>query len=53
MISNNGYSWSHSKAEFNSVQKAFSFTTGDTVYLEYEKSTKKLRFTKNQGPETF
>lgn len=33
MISNNGYSWSHSAVDFNSTHKAFHFGTGDTIYL--------------------
>lgn len=35
LISNNGYSWSHSNKDFNSAYKSFPFAVGDIVYLEY------------------
>ena len=47
MISNNGYSWSHSAPEFNSAHKTFPYTVNDIVYMEYDKINKKLRFRKN------
>jgi hypothetical protein len=33
MISNNGYSWSHSSVNFHSTNKAFPFKLGDIIYL--------------------
>lgn len=53
MISNNGYSWSHSATDFNSAHKSFNYAQGDIVYIEYDRKNKKLRFRKNQGPEKF
>lgn len=50
LISSNGYSWSHSVKEFNSAFKTFQFTVNDIVYIEYDPTTWKLRFRKNQGP---
>lgn len=48
MISQNGYSWSHSVAECNSVHKTtLHFAVGDTIYMEYDAKSKKLRFQKN------
>lgn len=47
MISNNGYSWSHSAPEFNSAHKTFHYAVNDIVYMEYDKINKKLRFRKN------
>lgn len=49
MISNNGYSWSHSAADFNSAHKTFHFANGDIIYCEYDKVNKKLKFQKNLG----
>lgn len=48
-ISANGYSWSHSSKDFNSASKSFSFTTGDTIYIQYDPRDRKVRFFKN-GP---
>lgn len=53
MISNNGYSWSHSLLQFNSAHKTFHYAQNDIVYIEYDKKAKKLRFTKNKGPQKF
>lgn len=53
MISNNGYSWSHSDSTFNSAHKTFNFSVGDIVYVEYDKLAKKLRFRKNINGEKF
>jgi hypothetical protein len=50
LISSNGYSWSHSVKELNSAFKTFQFSVNDTVYVEYDPTTWKLRFRKNQGP---
>ena len=47
LISTNGYSWSHSEKEFNSAFKCFTFSVGDTVYMEYNPHTRKLKFRKN------
>jgi len=47
MISNNGYSWSHSATEFNSAHKTFHYGPNDIIYLEYDRIAKKLRFRKN------
>ena len=47
LISTNGYSWSHSEKEFNSAFKCFTFAVGDTVFMEYNPFTKKLKFRKN------
>lgn len=49
LISSNGYSWSHSVKEFNSAFKTFQFAVNDVVYVEYDPTTWKLRFRKNQG----
>jgi len=53
MISNNGYSWSHSVLEFNSAHKSFHFVVGDTIYVEYDKINKKLKFQKGTGTDKF
>ena len=53
LISSNGYSWSHSVKEFNSVSKTFQFTVNDIVYVEYDPTTWKLRFRKNQSADNF
>lgn len=55
MISSNGYSWSHSQADLNSVMKSFHFNTvGDIIYLEYDPKENKIRFAKGPlGVEKF
>jgi hypothetical protein len=53
MISNNGYCWSNSAIDFNSTNKSFTFQLGDTIYIEYDRVGKKLRFRKNIYAEKF
>lgn len=54
MISQNGYSWSHSVAECNSVHKTtLHFAVGDTIYMEYDAKSKKLRFQKNMDGQKY
>jgi len=49
LISGNGYSWSHSDKSSNSTYKSFSFSTNDTIYMEYDPLDKILRFKKAGG----
>lgn len=49
LISTNGYSWSHSIKEFNSVFKCFTFAVGDTINIEYNPVLGKLKFRKNES----
>jgi hypothetical protein len=53
MISNNGYCWSTSAVDFNSISKSFSFQLGDTIFLEYDGPGRKLKFRKNANGEKF
>lgn len=53
MISANGYTWSHSIKQANSAYKSFTYTTGDTLYVEYDAYTKKLKFVKNNNDKSY
>ena len=49
MISSNGGSWSHSKAEYNNTVKAIKFSRNDTVHATIDHSTSKITFSKNNS----
>ena len=44
LISSNGYSWSHSQPQFNSVQNAYNFVEGDTVKITLNLTKKEVTF---------
>lgn len=45
--------YSHSFKEYNEVKRGFEFVQGDVVYMEYDPIGWKLRFRKNNGPDSF
>ena len=51
MISSNGGSWSHTKAEFNNTLKAIKFAKGDTVHATMNHELGKIIFSKNTSSE--
>ncbi|KAL4459790.1 hypothetical protein ABPG74_003316 [Tetrahymena malaccensis] len=53
LLSGNGYTWSHSKADQNSQNKSFHFITGDTIYIEFDPQEKKLKFLKGKSNEKY
>lgn len=53
MISSNGGSWSHSKAESNNTLKAIKFGKGDTVHATIDYEISKIYFSKNKGNEKY
>lgn len=44
LISANGYSWSHSRPEYNSTFKSFVFHEGDTISVDYSVMERKVSF---------
>lgn len=53
MISSNGGSWSHSKAEHNNTVKAIKFGKGDTVHVTIDQPNSKIIFCKNSSSESY
>jgi hypothetical protein len=47
MVSANGGSWSHTKAEQNNSVKAFKYTKGDIIQVSVNPSEKIIAFKKN------
>lgn len=41
------------KSEANNVVKAFKFAKGDTIVIEYDPVTKKIKFSKEGTTETY
>ncbi|KAL4484963.1 hypothetical protein ABPG74_020140 [Tetrahymena malaccensis] len=44
IISNNGYSWSHSHKDQHKIQKSFNFTKDQIIYIEFNPIKKQLKF---------
>ena len=44
LISSNGYSWSHSNPEWNSVSKSFTFSEGDIIKIDYSLARREVVF---------
>jgi hypothetical protein len=44
LISANGYSWSHSRPEYNSTYKSFIFHEGDVITVDYSVLERKVSF---------
>lgn len=53
MMSANGGSWSHTKAEYNNTVKAIKFIKGDVVHVSIDHASEKIIFTKNKSSEKY
>ena len=53
LLSTNGYTWSHSKAEDNIKLKAFEFDTGTNVGVTFDPHNLKLIYTNLTTHETY
>lgn len=46
LISDKGYTWSHSQVEFNSAMKSFQFSTNDVISMQYDLEKGRICFSK-------
>ena len=53
MVSANGGSWSHSKAEYNNTVKAIKFGKGDVVHASVDREGGNIVFSKNSSSEKY